>query len=147
MGRGVAPFREFRYSFRMNIALIPNLEKPDAVAAAQDLLDELSVHGQAEILANPGMRELQAFKPDLVIVLGGDGSILSIDAGTGGDAAVPVAGINFGKLGYMAAFSLVQFKEHLELILAGKGVADGADHAPRSDLPLRRETAGGHSAD
>ncbi len=103
----------------MNIALIPNLEKPDAVAAAQDLLDELSEQGQAQILQNPGSRELAAFKPDLVIVLGGDGSILSIAQELVG-MTVPVAGINFGKLGYMAAFSLVQFKEHLELILAGK---------------------------
>ena len=103
----------------MNIALIPNFEKPDAVAAAQDLLDELSTQGQAQILQNPGGRELAAFKPDLVIVLGGDGSILSIAQELVG-MTVPVAGINFGKLGYMAAFSLVQFKDHLELILAGK---------------------------
>ncbi len=103
----------------MNIALIPNLEKPDAVAAAQDLLDELSEHGQAQILSNPGARELAAFKPDLVIVLGGDGSILSIAQELVG-MTVPVAGINFGKLGYMAAFSLVQFKENLKLILGGK---------------------------
>ncbi|MGN6370296.1 MAG: NAD(+)/NADH kinase [Phycisphaerae bacterium] len=103
----------------MNIALIPNLEKPDAVAAAQDLLDELNERGHARILSNPAGPELAAFKPDLVIVLGGDGSILSIAQEMVG-MRVPVAGINFGKLGYMAAFSLVQFKESLELILAGK---------------------------
>ncbi len=68
------------------------------------------------MLLNPLHEELAAFRPDLVVVLGGDGSILSIaQAMVGIDA--PVAGINFGKLGYLAAFSLEQFMEHLEAIL------------------------------
>ena len=103
----------------MNIALIPNPEKADAVAAAQDLLDQLNERARARILLTPTKAELMAFEPDLVVVLGGDGSILAIAQELAG-ITVPVAGINFGKLGYLAAFSLVQFQENLEVILAGK---------------------------
>jgi len=103
----------------MNIALVPNPEKADAVAAAEDLLDQLAERARSEVLLNPTAAELAAFRPDLVVVLGGDGSILAI-AQEMVSMRVPVAGINFGKLGYLAAFSLVQFQECLDLILAGR---------------------------
>jgi len=52
------------------------------------------------------------------VVLGGDGSILSAARLLTGPA-VPVVGINLGKLGYLAAFSLEEFKEQFATILAG----------------------------
>jgi NAD+ kinase len=103
----------------MKIALVPNPEKPDAMAAAQHLAELLAGRGTVEILIEPKHAALAAFAPELVVVLGGDGSILAIAQELVGIHA-PVAGINFGKLGYLAAFSLEQFLEHLELILAGK---------------------------
>ncbi|HUO06697.1 MAG TPA: NAD(+)/NADH kinase [Phycisphaerae bacterium] len=103
----------------MKIALVPNPEKADAMAAAQDLLEELTARAHCELLPKPTRAGLSAFGPDLVIVLGGDGSILAIAQELVG-MPVPVAGINFGKLGYLAAFSLVQFRESLDLVLAGK---------------------------
>jgi NAD+ kinase len=55
-------------------------------------------------------------------VLGGDGSILTTAQamGEGGGMHVPVVGINFGKLGYLAAYSLEEFLEGLDAIVAGK---------------------------
>jgi NAD+ kinase len=115
----------------MKIALVPNPEKADAMAAAQDLLEELTERARCELMPTPTRAELGAFQPDLLIVLGGDGSILAIAQELVG-LPVPVAGINFGKLGYLAAFSLVQFRENLDLILAGR--------APRTErLMLRGE--------
>jgi NAD+ kinase len=105
----------------MKIALVPNPEKLDAMAAARQvegLLRGRAGNAGMEILLQPKHAELAAFGPELVVVLGGDGSILSIAQEMVGIQA-PVAGINFGKLGYLAAFSLEQFLEHLELILAG----------------------------
>jgi NAD+ kinase len=103
----------------MKIALIPNRDKPDAVAAAKRLLDLLSPRADVSILMNPTCESLAQAAPTLIVVLGGDGSILSIAQAMAGFRA-PVAGINFGKLGYLAAFSLDQFLEHLESVLAGQ---------------------------
>ena len=103
----------------MKIALVPNPEKLDAMAAARQLTELLRGRGVVETLLQPKHAQLASFAPDLVIVLGGDGSILSIAQEMVGIRAL-VAGINFGKLGYLAAFSLEQFLEHLEEILAGK---------------------------
>jgi NAD+ kinase len=103
----------------MKIALIPNSEKSDAVAAANSLAELLRPRADISLLLNPNRNDLLALDAALIIVLGGDGSILSIAQSMEGVRA-PVAGINFGKLGYLAAFSLHQFHAHLETILAGK---------------------------
>jgi NAD+ kinase len=104
----------------MKIALVPNPEKLDAMAAARHLEGLLRGRGggEVEILLQPKHAELKAFGAELVVVLGGDGSILSIAQELVGIEA-RVAGINFGKLGYLAAFSLEQFLEHRDEILAG----------------------------
>lgn len=103
----------------MNIALIPNADKPEARSAANDLLKVLAARGNTTILENPTHWELKAFNPTLVVVLGGDGTLLSIAQSMAGIKA-PVVGINFGKLGYLASFSLEQFHQHFDTIITGK---------------------------
>jgi NAD+ kinase len=110
----------------MNIALIPNRDKPDAVSAAKQLseiltrrLQTLAHPGRVSVIPDALRAHLQEFKPNLVVVLGGDGSILTTAQALGG-MPIPVVGINFGKLGYLAAFSFQEFIEHLDLILANK---------------------------
>jgi NAD+ kinase len=105
----------------MKIALIPNRDKPDAIAAAHRLYDLLTIRPSlaVHILMDPTRAQLQEIGASLIVVLGGDGSILSIAQCMPG-IRTPVAGINFGKLGYLAAFSLDQFLTHLEAVLAGR---------------------------
>jgi NAD+ kinase len=98
----------------------------EAVAAAQQAScelvatsDELSKHGDAA----RGIRALSdAPGPDLCLVLGGDGTILSalrLYAGTG----VPVFGINFGTVGFLAA-------------VEREGLADGLARAFSGDFDV-----------
>ncbi len=105
----------------MKIVLIPNPAKSDAVAAAARLLTLLHPRQGIEtvVMPTPTAAELQAAHADVVVVLGGDGSILAA-AQLLGEAAVPVAGINFGKLGYLAAFSLDEFVANLPALLNGE---------------------------
>jgi len=107
------------YPFSMNIVLVPNRDKPDAVAAAEQLRQTLARSHMTQLLLTPTREQLVRLGPDLVVVLGGDGSILEVAQILIGIDA-PVVGINFGKLGYLAAFSLEQFMSHLELITSGK---------------------------
>ncbi len=103
----------------MRIALVPNINKPDAMVACDELVKLLAAHAPV-VLAQKDPREaLAAFAPELVIVLGGDGSILRIANAIAG-LNTAVVGVNFGKLGYLAAFSLEQFKQHLPSILEGR---------------------------
>ncbi len=111
----------------MDIALIPNRAKSDALRAAQVLVELLNTRaktpnsgvGRVALMPDASHAQFAEFSPQLAVVLGGDGSILCTAQRLAG-MAVPVVGINFGKLGYLAAYSLEEFIEHLDLILSGK---------------------------
>lgn len=82
--------------------------------------EEVEKHGDAA--AGIEVREQLPEQPDLCVVLGGDGTILKalrLYAGTG----VPVFGVNFGTVGFLAAV------EHEELV-------DGIERAFASDFDV-----------
>ncbi len=105
----------------MRIALAPNLDKSDAVAAAQNLLESLRGHPGHDVRMMPTIsREaFDAFDPDILILLGGDGTILQAARFITGLRAALV-GINFGKLGYLASFTVDEFRAQLPQLLSGK---------------------------
>lgn len=55
---------------------------------------------------------------DLLISLGGDGTLLGVCRSIGADT--PVFGVNLGRLGFITEFSKTEFYEELNLILLGK---------------------------
>jgi len=57
-------------------------------------------------------------KVDLILVLGGDGTMIAT-ARMLGDREVPVIGVNYGGLGYLAEFRIDELFTALESILAG----------------------------
>lgn len=68
----------------------------------------------------PGMpRSELAEKVDLMVVLGGDGTLLAV-ARAIGERAVPVLGVNLGTLGYLAEISLDELFPTLENVLEGR---------------------------
>jgi NAD+ kinase len=58
-------------------------------------------------------------KADLLVVAGGDGTILSV-AGKLGNASPPIFGINVGSLGFLTTASSPAFREAVECIAKGK---------------------------
>lgn len=67
--------------------------------------------------------EQLAAKVDLILVLGGDGTMIAA-ARLMGDTEVPVLGVNYGGLGYLAEFRIEELYEALESILAGNYKVD-----------------------
>ena len=62
--------------------------------------------------------EKLAHDVDLILVLGGDGTMIAA-ARLMGDREVPVLGVNFGGLGYLAEFRIEELFSALESILSG----------------------------
>jgi NAD+ kinase len=63
-------------------------------------------------------RDQLARNVDLMLVLGGDGTMIAT-ARMLGDVEVPVIGVNYGGLGYLAEFRIEELITALEAILAG----------------------------
>jgi NAD+ kinase len=60
-----------------------------------------------------------ATQVDLLVVLGGDGTILSV-AGQLGEAIKPIFGINVGSLGFLTCVSSADYRQAVESIAAGR---------------------------
>jgi len=63
--------------------------------------------------------EQLAASVDLILVLGGDGTMIAT-ARMIGDTEVPVIGVNYGGLGYLAEFPIEELFSALEAILSGQ---------------------------
>ena len=55
---------------------------------------------------------------DMVVSVGGDGTFLRT-AGTVGDSAIPILGINTGRLGFLAAINYADMEETLQEVMRG----------------------------
>ena len=102
------------------VLILGNLEKPGVSEQMESLRGWLNE--QADVLAiQAHTHELPdgAAEAKLCIVFGGDGTLLS----AGRDLAkhnIPLLGVNMGKLGFLADFSVDDLKKHLTGVLAGQ---------------------------
>ncbi len=99
--------------------LFGNPEKQPVAEAMRDFSQFLE--GRAEILASCRIEKctLDVLRDcDFAVVLGGDGTIISA-AKDLSEAQVPVIGVNLGKLGFLAEFSVEEFKRMFADIVSG----------------------------
>jgi NAD+ kinase len=110
------------------VGLAVKLSSPEAIALGKDILRELArrgVQGVADaesasaLGVPPGpVRAELGRHVNAVVVLGGDGTFLSVTRGC--PAATPVAGINMGTLGFLTEHSREQAFTLLDDLLAGR---------------------------
>ncbi|MDX1681763.1 MAG: NAD(+)/NADH kinase [Phycisphaeraceae bacterium] len=105
------------------LILLANKHKAQVEQALEDfrpwLLERADIVAEPDIdrLDREGADELPP--ADLALVLGGDGTMLA-QARNVIDLGVPMVGVNFGKLGFLAEFRLEDVKAHWETIVAGR---------------------------
>ena len=107
-------------------------EEPRAVGAAREVskwLEERGVRAlldphAAEALGERGVpHEQLASECELILVLGGDGTLLAVARAIGG-RRVPILGVNLGTLGFLAEVSIDECAPALERALAGEAVIE-----------------------
>jgi NAD+ kinase len=116
------------------IGVIVGPQKPEALAVLCDLQDwcnaySIEMRALGDTSAQLGCPELvlndgEITEPlDLLVVLGGDGTMLGA-ARLVGKQAIPVLGVNFGWLGYLTEFPLEDLFPTLETLRVGEFAID-----------------------
>jgi len=107
--------------------MVVRRERPRAIAIAHELAGwlrarHLSTLAEPEVAsqlgAEPIEREQLAERADLIVVLGGDGTLLSI-ARLLGERETPILGINLGGLGFLTEITTEEAQDTLARVLAG----------------------------
>ncbi|HYE03588.1 MAG TPA: NAD(+)/NADH kinase, partial [Phycisphaerales bacterium] len=114
------------------VLLIANREKPDAVAALPEVRALVAGAGGSvvgELDAGPEPPRVPE-ATDLIIVLGGDGSILSQSRRLA-HLGLPMLGVNLGKVGFIAEFDLPDLRRQAGSLLGGRAL-------PVFDRPMLR---------
>ena len=131
-----------------NIAAVGLCVKPasaKAGEAARAFAEHLAERGvavlpdleAARFLGTPGLsRGELAVQTDLLVVLGGDGTLLAV-AREIGSAAVPILGVNLGQLGFLAEVAPEEQQGALDHVLRGR-----FETVQRMRLDVRAERAG-----
>ncbi len=108
------------------VGVVARAASREAIRTAAELADWLErreIHVALDDATGraSGLGHLSAFDPttpnDLVIVLGGDGTLLSVARTVTG---VPILGVNLGRLGFLTELSRLELYPSLVEILAGK---------------------------
>ncbi|MBI1826143.1 MAG: NAD(+)/NADH kinase [Planctomycetes bacterium] len=99
------------------VFLIWNDEKPDAAGVLQRVRDIVALH--AAIVGEVTAARFQEAPAgvDRIIMIGGDGTLLGV-ARALGSKPIPLIGVNAGKLGYLAEFSLGEIETDIERLLS-----------------------------
>lgn len=103
----------------MKVLVVANLDKPKVKPAVDALVPWLK--DRVEVIGVDTEKECDctAVETDIILVLGGDGTLLSVARRLNG-RQIPVMGVNYGRLGFLASFKPDEAYAAIEDALIGK---------------------------
>jgi len=102
-----------------SVLLIVNRDKPAARSAAERARAIIEKHASVAGELDADGEDLRSdHGADLIVVLGGDGTLLAQARRTAG-LGLPIAGVNVGNLGFLAGFDFEAFERSAESLLTG----------------------------
>lgn len=105
------------------LLLVTKSASPDADALAAEMTEWLAQRGIDSLTTNNGRTSCRTcagtFGPELVLVLGGDGTMLSV-ARRLGPLGAPLLGVNLGQVGFLSDVRASEWRRELERALAGE---------------------------
>lgn len=115
-----------------SVGLVVRSDRPDAIALARKLSrrlrgEHIEALAESEVAsrlgAQPAPRDELAERADLVVVLGGDGTLLSVARLTA-SRGTPILGVNLGGLGFLTEVTAEEADATLDRVLGGNFQVD-----------------------
>ncbi|MBI2460012.1 MAG: NAD(+)/NADH kinase [Candidatus Rokubacteria bacterium] len=114
----------------IRIGIVAKADRPDAPAAVRELVGWLRARGREVVVdretavllpaaATVVERPVLPGRVDVIIVLGGDGTLLAVARAVGA-LGVPILGVNLGGLGFLTATTLEELYPTLEALFRGE---------------------------
>ena len=103
----------------MKVLVVANLPKPKVRPAVEKLVPWLKDRVELVGVNDQDQLELPTTDLDLILVLGGDGTLLSVARRLCG-RSVPVMGFNFGRLGFLASFGPDHLPDSIQKAIEGQ---------------------------
>src|SRR5438270_8670346 len=103
----------------MRLFIVANARKPNVQSAIEELMQFVQSRATVTGVDTDCDRQLDRVDAEAILVLGGDGTLLATARRIGG-RQIPLVGVNFGRLGFLASFSPQQFRDHFDALLARK---------------------------
>ena len=101
------------------VIILGDKRKGKVARTVEELLKELRSKADVVKVDLEMKEDLEGIESDYVFTFGGDGSILSTAARLGANQ-IPVVGVNLGTFGFLAEFSVEEFRKNLDRILSGE---------------------------
>lgn len=108
----------------MKIGFAGNLEKEGIAELLDRLMRQAEAQNAVSLLLCSAQDVRSALgKTDLLVVVGGDGTLLRF-AAAAAERGIPILGVNLGRIGFLSEITAEQFSESIRRIQAGEGMME-----------------------